>query len=202
LSRNAIGSRNGRPTTKNIPQALDESAQIFAPECGQINSLKFVLEKTVKDRVDQTQCRQTYKLKVAEHDRLMHVMSQEVKILNQRKKASKELEQYDELMSHMLELEDNVQSYLIQIELVEDELEKLRAKWPSVDEEVHDNKSICLSPRKEESTQQMLSRLDSPVLCTLLWNVLDSYSKSEVSASYLFHHNHSSSPIDNSSVFL
>jgi hypothetical protein len=140
----------------------------------------------VRDRVDQTHCRQAYKLKVAEHDKLMLAMSQELKVLNQRKKGSKEPEKFDpqthdELMSHILELEDSVQSYLIQIELVEDELEKLRDKWPAVDGEECDDNSLCLSPRKEETTKQMLSRLDSPVLRTLLWNVLDSYSKSEVS---------------------
>jgi hypothetical protein len=182
LNRNAIGSRGG---TRNLRQDSDESTHTFAPECGEVNSLKYVLEKTVRDRVDQNQCRQAYEVKVAEHEKLMLAMSQEVHLLNQRKKESQELEkfdpeQHDELMVLMRELEENVQSYLIQIDLVEDDLEKLRSKWPSVEQESRSSLS-CTSPRKEESTKHMLSRLEGPVLRTLLWNLVESYSKSEVS---------------------
>lgn len=186
LNRGTIGSRGVRSVTRNLQQDLDESSHVFAPECGEVNSLKFVLEKTVKDRVDQTQCKQAYESKAAEHDKLMLAMSEEVKILNQLKKQSRELEkfdpkQHDELLLQMRELEENVQGYLIQIEIVEDELEKLRSKWPSVDKDIGTNGEVCLSPRKEESTKQMISRLESPILRTLLWGILESYSKSEVS---------------------
>lgn len=167
LNRNTARPRS-QSARRNLQIELDESNPIFAPEDGEIKSLKFVLEKTVKDRVDQTQCRRAYEAKMAEHDKLMKDMSNEVKILNQRKKESQQLEhldpeQYDELVLLIRELEENVQGYLIQIELVEDDIEKLRAKWPSV-ENVTGNRSICMSPRKEESTKQMITRLDGPVL--------------------------------------
>jgi hypothetical protein len=169
LNRITANSQRSTSACRNLQQDLDESTHIFAPECGEVNSLKFVLEKTVKDRVDQTQCRRAYEVKMAEHERLMMAMSKEVKLLNQRKKESCELEhldpeQFDELVLLIRELEENVQGYLIQIELVEDDLEKLRARWPSVEHEFSDNKLICTSPRKEESTKQMLSRLEAPVL--------------------------------------
>ena len=184
LKSNGIGSRTSKSVARNPPQNPQESSEIFAPDCGEVNSLKFVLEKTVKDRVDQTQCRQAYEVKVAEHDKLMLAMSQEVEALNQRKKESHELEKFDpkhhdELLLHIRELEENVQGYLIQIELVEDDLEKLRAKCPSIED--IGRKKQTTSPRKEESTKQMIAQLDSPVLRTLLWNLLESYSKSEVS---------------------
>ena len=186
LKSNNIGSRTSKPVSRSIPQIPEESTEIFAPECGEVNSLKFVLEKTVKDRVDQTQCRQAYEVKVAEHNKLMLAMSQEVETLNQRKKESHELEKFDpehhdELMLLIRELEENVQGYLIQIELVEDELEKLRAKCPSVEDTGKKKHVVCASPRKEESTKQMIATLESPILRTLLWSLLESYSKSEVS---------------------
>jgi hypothetical protein len=167
LNRNTAHPRS-QSARRNLQIELDESNPIFAPEDGEIKSLKFVLEKTVKDRVDQTQCRRAYEAKMAEHDKLMKDMSNEVKILNQRKKESQQLEhldpeQYDELVLLIRELEENVQGYLIQIELVKDDIDKLRAKWPSV-ENVTGNRSICMSPRKEESTKQMITRLDGPVL--------------------------------------
>ncbi|KAL7517721.1 hypothetical protein ACHAWX_002619 [Stephanocyclus meneghinianus] len=185
LNRITASSQRSTSACRNLQQDLDESTHIFAPECGEVNSLKFVLEKTVKDRVDQTQCRRAYEAKIAEHEKLMMAMSKEVKLLNQRKKESSELEHldpdhYDELVLLIRELEENVQGYLIQIELVEDDLEKLRSRWPSVENESSDNKLICTSPRKEESTKQMISRLEAPVLRTLLWSVLDSCTKSEV----------------------
>ncbi|KAL3798424.1 hypothetical protein HJC23_005077 [Cyclotella cryptica] len=169
LNRITANSQRSTSACRNLQQDLDESTHIFAPECGEVISLKFVLEKIVKDRVDQTQCRRAYEVKMAEHEKLMMAMSKEVKLLNQRKKESRELEHldpdhYDELVLLIRELEENVQGYLIQIELVEDDLEKLRARWPSVEHEFSDNNSICMSPRKEESTKQMLSRLEAPVL--------------------------------------
>lgn len=190
LNRNAINSRGGPRDTKSVIRNVDldvnESTQMFAPECGEFNSLKFVLEKTAKDRVDQTLCRREYEVKVAEHDKLMLAMSEEVELLNKRKAESRELEnadpeQHDELLSLIRELEENVQGLLIQIDLVEDELEKLRSRWPSVEKAVQVGaNAMCTSPRKQESTKQMLSQLESPMLRTLIWSLLDSYSKSEV----------------------
>jgi len=192
LNRNAINSRGGsrssrepKSVIRGVDHDTDESTQIFAPECGEFNSLKFVLEKTAKDRVDQTLCRREYEVKVAEHDKLMLAMSEEVKLLNQRKAESQELENadpevHDKLLSFIRELEESVQGLLIQIDLVEDELEKLRSKWPSVENAVQVGAStMCTSPRKQESTKQMLSQLESPMLRTLLWSLLDSFSKSE-----------------------
>ena len=114
-----------------------------------------------------------------------------MKLLNQFKAESQELENadpevHDKLLSFIRELEESVQGLLIQIDLVEDELEKLRSKWPSVENAVQVGAStMCTSPRKQESTKQMLSQLESPMLRTLLWSLLDSYSKTEVGFIFL-----------------
>jgi len=149
------------------------------------------LIQTVKDRIDQTQCRHVFMSKIAQHDKLMFDISKATKVLSQKQQESQELEnhgpeQYDELILEIRELEENIQGYLIQIELVEDELERLRTKWPSIDEEINSDMTVCMSPRKERSTKQMVSQLDGPVLRTLLWGILESYSKSEVSVFEIF----------------
>ena len=147
----------------------------FAPASAKISSVRFVLDKTVSDQVQLSQNRLIYKSKAQQREDLLQSMKTEVTLLNELKREceSMEFEPPVEMLSEVTDREDNVQDFLIQIELVENSLEELQAKYPTIedDNEVFD---------EHEPALKMISKLNGPVLRTLMLDLLGSCYTSEV----------------------
>lgn len=164
-------SRQGNKTARRNLESDGGEDHFFSPFSEEVRSLIFVIEKTVSDRVTKSQNKDSFQSKIVDHEKLLETMSNEVKLLNKQKRESRQMkpESSDDLQSLIQEHEGNVQDLLIQIELVENDLESMRTK-----------EAMSKVSHREDSTKKMISKLDSPVLRTLIWKLLDSYSASEV----------------------
>ena len=186
-SRNNNLSKKLKETELNLKQALSTRRKskasshietvIFAPSNARTDSIKHVLDKTVSDRVALAQNRLIYKSKVALRESLFHSMTTEVKTLNvlKRECEAMENEPSNERLADIKDREDNVQEFLIQMELVEKNIEELQAKYPRIEDETMDN-----TFDEHEPALRMISKLNSPDLRALLLLFLSSSYSSEV----------------------
>jgi hypothetical protein len=115
-------------------------------------------------------------------------MAKEVKLINRRKKERQTLdpEGTAKIISEIKEHEENVQEYQLQLELVENDMEQLRAKCPSIEDIFFDDDAKNKLSRGKEPALKMIAKLDGPVLRSLLWNFLESYVGSEVRVALCF----------------
>lgn len=161
--RSASPFRRGYGVRREAPTPPEGS---FAPASGKINSIKFVLDKTVLDRVALSQNREVYALKAAEREELVQSMGREVKILNKLKRGCESMdpEQFGKALAKIHYAEEYVQEFLIKIELVETHLEELRARYPSIEEEkaVEEAKDSVFD--ENEPALKMISKLNGPIL--------------------------------------
>ena len=162
--------RTNKPTS-------DVETTIFAPSNARTDSIKHVLDKAVSDRVALTQNRLVYKSKVALRESLFHSMTTEAKILNYMKREREAMENghLNELSADIKDREENLQDFLIQMELVEKNLEELQAKFPRIEDDTDDIFD------EHEPTLKMLSKLNGSDLRNLLLRFLRSTYSSEVS---------------------
>jgi DNA repair exonuclease SbcCD ATPase subunit len=179
-------SKKLKETESNLKEAFsarrknraisDVETTICASSNARTDSIKHVLDKTVTDRVLLTQNRLVYKSKVALRESLFHSLTTETKMLNSMKRECEAMEHSIEKNADIKDREDNIQDFLIQIELVENYIEELRAKFPMIeDESVHD------AFDEHEPALKLLSKLNSSDLRTLLLRFLSSTYLSEVS---------------------
>jgi len=179
LNRNRSGrqSRGRGEGGAELQQRLEGMDQ-FAPVTEEVKSIKFLLEKTVSDKVTLSQNKDLYESKVFEHGKLMQAMAKEAKIIHTRRREYKtaDSDSAEKIAAEIREHEDSVQEFQLQIELLENDLEQLRAKCPSIEDSVFDE------DEKDENgpAMKMMTKLDGPVLRTLLWNLLESYIASEL----------------------
>ncbi|KAL9185198.1 hypothetical protein ACHAXT_002975 [Thalassiosira profunda] len=179
LARRRNESKSVRQSTMHrrpagqLQQQSTEGADQFAQASDEVKSIEFLLEKTVADRVAASRAREAYEARLMEHGRLMRALAKEAKSIHELRKEYQEaeLDDSDEKVAQIREHEDAVEALQLKTELIESDLEQLQAKYPSVESE--DEKE------EDEPALKMLSKLDSPVLRTLLWNLVDSYCSTE-----------------------
>jgi hypothetical protein len=166
--------RQASSTRRKNKTASDEETTIFSPSNARTDSIKHVLDKTISDRVALTQNRLVYKSKVALRESLFHSMTTEAKILNNMKREREGMKN-GHSNEDIKDREDNLQDFLIQMELVEKNLEELQAKFPRIEDETDD------AFDEHEPALKMLSRLNGSDLRNLLLRFLSSTYSSEVS---------------------
>ena len=157
---------------------MQPSREGFAPLNEELKSIKFMLEKIVSDRVALSQSRNAYESKVVQHGRLMQAMAKEARELHQRQQeyqAAENSEITDYIATHIRDHEDAVEQLQLQIELLENELEQLRAKHPTIEEDVFEDDVV------DDGHLKMIAKLhDGPVLRTIISNLLESYVAAEL----------------------
>jgi len=179
LNRNINNSRESRVNADCIQHDL-VGLSGFAAAGEEVKSIKFLLEKTVSDRVTLSIYRQSYESKIVEHGKLMQSIAKEVRKLKKRKRAYQSLDQHDSevTLAEIKECEEAVQDLQLKLELVENDLDQLRAKCPSVEDSEEDAKENII--HENASALKLISKLEGPALRTLLWNFLESLIHSEL----------------------
>jgi outer membrane murein-binding lipoprotein Lpp len=179
ISHNARSSRQSKVSSNPLQRDL-EGMEHFAPVNEEMNSLKFLLEKTVADRVSYMQTKESYTAKVIEHGELMQLLAKEAKVINTWKREYNNTDPNTSVVEDVLfeikEHEDTVQQLQLKLEIVENDLDQLKSKFPSVEEDASEEDSRI----GNGSALKMIAKLDGPVLRTLLWTLLDSYFTSEL----------------------
>ncbi len=169
--RNDINRNN-----KAVHQSLEGMDQ-FASMDDEVKSIKFLLEKTMSDKVTLSQNKHAYESKVVEHGKLMAAMAKEVKRINElrREYHSMDSDGVEGIVAQIREHEDTVQELQLQIEFLDNDMEQLKCKCPHLEdiifEEVMDEHGPAL---------RMIEKLEGPVLRSLLWNLMESYSAAEL----------------------
>ena len=176
LNRNTHGSRQSKRVGRDSVGGMTD----FAPADEELDSIKFLLEKTLADKVALSQNSYVYETKVVEHGALMHSLAKEMKALNKAKKDQRALNDTDNTPSDVKELEDTVQELQLKIELIENDLGQLQEKYPSIEESVFEDEENDQVFRENEPAMKIVSKLDGPVLRTLLWNFLECHYSLEV----------------------
>ena len=187
----SLKSAHARKRSHSVPNSRRDAADVdadgsgqFAPSSGKVNSIKFVLDKTVSDRVVLSQNRSLYAQKTAERKSLMQSMASSVHLLNELKsECESKSEASDEDLAEINDHESNVQDYLIQIELVENSLEELQARHPSIEDDNEEDEANNNVFEGHGQALKMLSKLNAPLLRTILLNFLGTCYASKVSCS-------------------
>lgn len=166
MSRN-VQSNKSKDHVSNL-QGLEGSDRFASSSTEEVNSLKFLLEKSVGDRVNLLQQLGAYDRKVVEHGKLLQGMALEMKELNKNRGCKSD--------ASIKEHEDNLHDYQLKLELIEADLERLRYKYPNIEEHYFE---------EDDSKQQMpalkiISKIEAPVLRTLFCIFLESHVNSEV----------------------
>jgi kinesin family protein 4/21/27 len=170
MSRNT-SSRRSKVHAVDI-QGFEGSDKFAPADSQEVNSLKFLLEKSVGDRVNLMQQLNAYEAKVVEHGKLLQSMASEVKMMNKQRGHKSD--------ASIKEHEDNIHEYQLKLELVESDLEQLRAKFPRVEEYYFEEDETKKQLREILPALKIISKIDAPTLRTLFWEFLEGHVKSEV----------------------
>ena len=179
----AGGANSTRPTDKNVIAKVD-TKQGFAPPSEEVNSLRFLLEKLVMDRAAISLLKSKYESKVAEYSDLMRSMVAEMKLLKEAKEELRTCEDEDDSSNVEQAIRDSnqtIEDLELSLEVVEGDLERIRSKLPHID-----TAEVEEEPSKFESdAMKMIANLSGPVSKTLLWDILEITTKSEVAKAEL-----------------
>ncbi|KAL7540949.1 hypothetical protein ACHAXR_011794 [Thalassiosira sp. AJA248-18] len=177
LNQGTKNTRKSRAHGADLQHHFEKMDQ-FAPVNEEVKSIKFLLEKTVSDRVTFSQCRDAYESKVVEHGQLMQALAKEAKRLRERRTdyQATDCENTAEITAQIRDHEETVQELQLQIELLETDLEQLRVKCPNLEDRVFDEDGTD----ENGPVLKMITKLDGPVLRTLIWNLLQSYVSAEL----------------------
>ncbi len=180
MRKRNFSDRNGKNSSiqkTNISQSKEETTEIetFAQQNEEISSMKFLLEKMISDRVTNEQLKSRYEQRVEDYSKLMRELVSELKVLQNAKNETTLTR--DSIKDH----EQIIEDIEIQIDLLSDELEELRVKLPS-DHETDLIDGVEEVPKTERSARTMISKLNAPVMRTLLWDLLAYATKIEVRA--------------------
>ena len=147
-------------------------SQSFASKNEEIDSIKFLLEKLIDDKVQNSYLSMKYEQKVAKYSELMRSLVVEVKTLNKVKEEKSSLSYLKSIQSH----EENVEELELKIELLDGELEDLRLKLSQ-----GDGNNALIQDKSEDAVMSMVANLNAPVARTILWEVLERLGNSMVS---------------------
>ena len=170
--------RNRKPTVAHNNDTIKQSENVdksdgFAMKTEEISSIKFLLEKMVSDIVANTQLKSRYEDRVEDYSRLMRELMSELKALQKEKSSSSTIN-----TETIIEREQTVEDIEIQIELVAADLEDLKVKLPCQDD-TERTEEINETQKSEILAQNMISKINAPVLRTLLWELLSFTTKIE-----------------------
>mmetsp|Transcript_26065 Transcript_26065/g.51887 ORF Transcript_26065/g.51887 Transcript_26065/m.51887 type:complete len:1028 (-) Transcript_26065:116-3199(-) len=172
LNRNTYGYSTRRP--KRVSRNGMEESEEFAPASEEVDSIKFLLEKTIADKVSLSQNSYVYESKVVEHGSLLQSTAREMTKLNMLKSNNVNYSYNTAaITSEIKEHEDTVQELQLKIDLIENDLEQLRKKFPSIEEKVFGEESSDQVFSEDEPSIEIISKLQAPVLRSLLWNFLE-----------------------------
>ena len=176
---------NSQNTRKRTRQSKSEinTAQTplgFATDSQEVSSIKFLIEKIILDRASATLTSKQYEIKVSEYSDLMRSMANEMKKLKNMKMKVDVAEQMSDIHNEIKECESSIEDLELRIEVVGSDLEQLRSLLPNGNE--MDCEPNMVDPQRnfENDAIQMISNLTAPVAKTLLWDILDIATQSEV----------------------
>jgi hypothetical protein len=177
--KSSVGGFSRRRSTFLPPvirEQEEEEEDDFAPVDEEVQSMGFLLEKVVSDRVNRSELKQKYEERVAEYSELMRKLVTEVKALEGLKRdvVGDGEDDTESKMYLISETEQNVEDLELRVELLGSELEDLRLKLPEHDEN-------ALEVEKCESAVEVVSGKSAPILRTLLLETMEKYSEAEVS---------------------
>lgn len=144
----------GRRQSIRLPR-LEEG---FVASSQEVDSMKFLLNQLIADRVTLEQTRVQYEDRVADFTEIMCKLSEEVKVLDNSNPDSDEL----------IEQEQVVEDLELKLEIISGELEELRVKVGSSDDTVEE--SNFASKAKET-----IGTLSAPILRSLLLDFIDQH---------------------------
>lgn len=156
----------------------------FEPKLEEIGSLKFLLEKLVSDRVSYSLMKSKYETRVAEYNELMRNMVEEMSLLHQVHKSSQSHTNDDSMEDVEIKFQEhkgNVEELELKLEVIEADLETVRSRLPNIDAIESGDARSDKQLKVEDDTMKMISNLSTPVTKTLLIEVLDNLTASEVS---------------------
>lgn len=174
--------KSTRVLDKNVMACADskDDKTSFAPQSEEINSLKFLLEKLVSDRVNIIMLKSSYETKVAEYSDLMRGMVEEMKLLKDAKlelTARSDEDDGSDIEQAIQDSKETIEDLELRLEVVENDLERIRTKLPNIDDTDADEEPSSF----ETDAMKMVANLDAPVVKSILWDLLDTVTKSEAS---------------------
>jgi kinesin family protein 4/21/27 len=169
--RNDI-TQNHKPSRKPL-----EGMEQFAPIDDEVKSIHFILEKSILDKVSLAQTKELYESKVVEHGKLMASMAKEAKHVLELKREHHYVDSdgVDVIVAQILECEDTLQELQLQIELLENDMEQLKSKYPHLEDQLFEDMTD-----ENGSALKIIAKLEGPVLRSLLWNFMESYFAAEL----------------------
>jgi len=170
-------SCRSRAHATDLP-AFEGVEKFAATSSEEVNSIKFLLQKSVNDRVNLMQQLKAYEAKVVEHGELLQSMASEIKMMNRQDLGIKS----DDSMK---EYEANIYEYQLKLELVENDLEQLRAKYPTVEEYYFEEDQTKKQLQETLPTLKIISKIECATLRTLLFEVFELHVNTEYQRRYL-----------------
>ncbi len=156
----------------------------FAPESEELSSLKFLIEKIIADRAAGVLLNKKYEAKVAEYSDLMRSMVAEMKVLKDARSALRSCNEEEKFLfgEKVQECNQNIEDLELKLEVVGNDLESIRSRLPSCSEEEGGENSMSF--KFESDAMKMVANLSAPITKTLLWDILETTTKIEVSILY------------------
>ena len=170
-----------RSKVTDSPQYNLDGMDQFAPINEEVKSIKFLLEKTIKDKVNFSLNKQAYESMAIEHGEMIQAMAKEARKIRElrRQYQAADSNSVDEIATDIRDLEETVQAFQLQIELAENDMEQMKAKFPDIEDHVFQDDDDALE-EDEGPALKMITKLEGPVLRTLLWNLLESFVATEL----------------------
>ena len=177
--RDAVG-RTRKGSSANRKAIGTDHAKDFAPPSEEIDSIRFLLEKLIMDRVSMTVLKASYETKANEYSDLMRSLVEEMKLLKESKEELRKCQDDDDSSDIEQAIKDSKQTIddlEFRLEFLEGEIEKIRSRIPHIDDD-----DIEEAPsRFENDAMKMVANLGKSVSRTLLWDILDVATKAEAS---------------------
>lgn len=168
----------------NSVQSPNEDAEsdVLSSTSRTIDSIKYLLDKSVMDRVALSQTRSVLKSKVALQQSLLQSIAVEANILSEleRHEDAMSSEPSNETLAEIKYHKDNVQDLSIQLELLENSIDELRAKFPCLKDENNVKVAMDNVFNERDSVMKVISKLHFRDLRTLVLSFLSSSYSSEV----------------------
>jgi len=175
--RGAVGrTRKGSSASQKLIGT--DNANSFAPPSEEIDSIRFLLEKLIMDRVSMSVLKANYENKANEYSDLMRSLVEEIKLLRQAKEELRNCKDDEDSFDIEQAIKDSkhtIDDVEFRLEVIEGEMEKMRIKIPRID----DDDAEEAPSRFESDAMKMVANLSRPVSRTLLWDILDVATKAE-----------------------
>lgn len=162
MRQRELQQRNVSPQRRKSVRAPLKDAG-FAKNSQELDSMNFLLNRIVVDRVTLEQSRLQYEDRVAEYSEIMRKIVEEVRVLDDMKYDSDE----------SAEQEQVVENLELKLEIVSGDLEDLSTKVGSRD-------GIHLETKIEKKAKETIGTLNAPTVRTLLWEFVDKLADSEL----------------------